>query len=986
MVVEVAVAGGKTFRDSVAFYFRSVAIGPVPDNSTVTVVIRGLDQQGTVLFEGRREGVKVAQENVKVNISAQELTPNPPDTVTAVPGGFGIRLNWNGGGSNRTRFVLYRRLIGKNVLDSQVIDNVHILHLDSIPADSFGVLDTAGMRAGRTFSYRIYTANNAGISRLFKACTAAIAPDSFSVAFWGNRGVDDRFELRVEEGAGVPDTILQHPGYSPGGWFTDPTFDRPWDFDTPLATDTALYAKWTENNHTLTFDAAGGTAPSPLTKGIAFNTAYGELATTSRDGYTFDHWCAYTDESCSAIFDTTIVSKDESHSLYARWTANEYTVTFDAQGGTTPEPVNRQVIYDDLYATLAATSREGYGLRGWFTEPSGGVEITEQTTVQITGDQTLYAQWNAPGEYNVTYNLGGGTNNVGNPAFYTVETENILFQEASRIGYKFDGWYQDNTTAITEIPQGSTGDKTLYARWSANEYTVTFDAQGGTTPDPVNRQVIYDGVYDALATTSRVGYTFRGWFTEPSGGVEISVGTEVQIAEAQTLYAQWSGPIEYYIIYNVNNGTNHQDNPAMYTVETERIVFQEASRTGYKFNGWYEDIHGHTPITEIPQGSTGERVLYARWTANEYTVTFDALGGTTPDPETRQVGYGLYYILAETSRLGYTFTGWFTEPIGGVEVTVGTHVHITGPQTLYAQWSEPIEYHITYNLNNGTNHQDNPAMYTVESETIVFQQPSRADWKFDDWYIDPLHKDKVTQIPSGSAGTIRLYAKWTWIGSDPVDGDGNSYPTVQIGNQVWMVENLRTTKYADGTDIPNVTDGNEWGRLSYGAYCYYRNSTDQDTVKLFGALYNWYVVNPGNSQKIAPEGWKVPSREDWAVLENYLIANGYNWDGTTEGNKIAKALASDGERWLSSNEPGSVGNQQQSNNSTGFTALPGRLRSDTNGNFWGFENNQVYWWTSTEYNSQGAYTRSIGNGDVAFRATKGYSLKEFGFHIRLVRD
>ncbi|MGB4293792.1 MAG: FISUMP domain-containing protein, partial [Bacteroidales bacterium] len=119
------------------------------------------------------------------------------------------------------------------------------------------------------------------------------------------------------------------------------------------------------------------------------------------------------------------------------------------------------------------------------------------------------------------------------------------------------------------------------------------------------------------------------------------------------------------------------------------------------------------------------------------------------------------------------------------------------------------------------------------------------------------------------------------------DVDGNRYKVIMIGNQLWMAENLRTTKYNDGTPIPLVTDNTAWSNLTSPGYCWYdNNSTNKDT---YGALYNWYTVNTG---KLCPSGWHVPSDDEWTIMQNYLIANGFNYDGTTYYNKYAKALAS----------------------------------------------------------------------------------------------
>ena len=156
------------------------------------------------------------------------------------------------------------------------------------------------------------------------------------------------------------------------------------------------------------------------------------------------------------------------------------------------------------------------------------------------------------------------------------------------------------------------------------------------------------------------------------------------------------------------------------------------------------------------------------------------------------------------------------------------------------------------------------------------------------------------------------------------DQDGNSYNYLTYGNQVWTVENANMVTYRDGTPIPQITYGlgTEWESLNTGAWCY----IDNDSTKQ--RLYNWYAVSgihdtdPNTPNKeLAPEGWHVPSSEEWQTLENYLIESGYNYDETTEGNKIAKAMASI-TGWNSSANGGVPGNNQSTNNSSSFNALP----------------------------------------------------------------
>lgn len=210
------------------------------------------------------------------------------------------------------------------------------------------------------------------------------------------------------------------------------------------------------------------------------------------------------------------------------------------------------------------------------------------------------------------------------------------------------------------------------------------------------------------------------------------------------------------------------------------------------------------------------------------------------------------------------------------------------------------------------------------------------------------------------------------------DIEGNVYQTVKIGNQWWMAEDLRTTKYNDSTPIPHITDSAIWANLTTPGYCYYNNTTNEDSIKKFGALYNWYTVH---TKKLAPAGWHVPDTTDWNILQNYLIANGYNWDGTTDSNMIAKSLAAQTD-WLVTTDPGSTGNDLTKNNSSGFSALPGGCR-DLNGGFYYFGVLSSYW-SVTEADSSDAYDRFISYASSSFYEYDNN--KSGALSVRLVKD
>ncbi len=219
------------------------------------------------------------------------------------------------------------------------------------------------------------------------------------------------------------------------------------------------------------------------------------------------------------------------------------------------------------------------------------------------------------------------------------------------------------------------------------------------------------------------------------------------------------------------------------------------------------------------------------------------------------------------------------------------------------------------------------------------------------------------------------------------DADGNVYQAVKIGNQEWMAENLRTTKYNDGSAISLVADKAAWRRIhdssltTPAAYCYYNNTTAADSIRKYGALYNWHVVSPANLKKIAPAGWHVPSDAEWDTLQNYLISRGCNWDGTTTGNKIAKSLAAKTE-WRTNANTGTIGCALTKNNSSGFSALPGSYRF-YDGMYYGQSDNG-YWWSATEYDATHALFRHLNFDGVIFG--RFFDYRNCGFSVRLVRD
>jgi uncharacterized protein (TIGR02145 family) len=193
------------------------------------------------------------------------------------------------------------------------------------------------------------------------------------------------------------------------------------------------------------------------------------------------------------------------------------------------------------------------------------------------------------------------------------------------------------------------------------------------------------------------------------------------------------------------------------------------------------------------------------------------------------------------------------------------------------------------------------------------------------------------------------------------DIEGNVYKTVTIGTQTWMAENLRTTKYNDGTEIPVVKDNLDWSKLTTPGYSWYNNDSGEYKDS-YGALYNWYAVN---TNKLCPAGWHVSSDAEWVALATFLEG----------GNDVGGKLKESGTKhWKIPNEGAT--------NESNFNALPGGYR--TFEGIFNFIGVSGYWWSSTEYNEASVLfwnLRYKSGGTFKYR-----SEKNCGFSVRCIKD
>jgi len=251
--------------------------------------------------------------------------------------------------------------------------------------------------------------------------------------------------------------------------------------------------------------------------------------------------------------------------------------------------------------------------------------------------------------------------------------------------------------------------------------------------------------------------------------------------------------------------------------------------------------------------------------------------------------------------------------------------------------------------------------------------PKITDNKTTDGSGIGTYTSSITGLTSNTTYFIRAYATnsagtsygnemfFTTLLGTITDVEGNVYNTISIGNQIWTVENLKTTKYNDGTGIPLVSSESSWTNLPSPAFCWYDNNPTS-YKDLYGALYNWHTVNTG---KLCPIGWHVPSDAEWTTLTSYL--GGSN----IAGGKMKEVGTT---HWISPN----VG----ATNESGFTALPGGRRyADGVFDYVGYGS---YWWSSTAQNVSNAYPWRINQAASIVYAD--VSLRSNGYSIRCIKD
>lgn len=512
----------------------------------------------------------------------------------------------------------------------------------------------------------------------------------------------------------------------------------------------------------------------------------------------------------------------------------------------------------------------------------------------------------------INYVLDGGTNSENNPNEYVPEKLPLLLENPTKSGYKFVGWYDnENFTgeSITEISAGTMGDVTLYAKWNALDYRISYELNGGTNAENPDGYDVSD-LPVSLHAPSRTGYIFKGWYMGENRVLAIPVGTTGNVVVS----AKWE-PITYTIDFDTNGGL-----PTLssidYTIESDSFTLQEITKAGYTFDGWY---NGETKVTEITTGTYGNMTLVAKWTADLYTISYDLADGVNSpeNPTSYTIESGLI-TLKDPTRVGYTFVGWYNgeQLVTTIDSNTLENISLTAKWTvnsykltfdvdgnlteknfkygesvtaienptkvghIFAGWSEELpetmpanditveakwainSYDITYDLAGGVNNSENPTTYTIESGLITLKNPTREGYTFLGWYNG---EQLVTIIDSNTLENITLTAKWKIT----TDHEGTEDDPYSVDDALKIAGTLSSGEYTDLVYITGVvTDAGTFDTYYRNVYICDKNSKEtilvyscniseivdviyvNDTVVIKGYIKN----HNGNTLEISSKG------------------------------------------------------------------------------------------------------------------------------------
>ena len=622
---------------------------------------------------------------------------------------------------------------------------------------------------------------------------------------YGGTEIDDVLVWAGEDTPAPADPVKE--GYTFAGWYTTSEYDTEVILPDALNMSTTLHAKWDVNPYTLSFDSNGGSLVDSITQD--FDTLVIEPEQPVLEGHSFAGW--YEDEELTTPYVFGLMPAYDD-TVYAAWTINDYTITFDVDGGSPVPEITLD--YAEVLSAPDDPVREGHTFAGWFEDDA--LLTPYVFDVMPAYDHTVYAAWTI-NIYTMSFDSNGGSDVLS----VTEDFDTVLSVDApTRTGYSFDGWYADESLlvpyVITTMPAD---DLTLYAGWTINQYTLTFESNGGTGVDPITDD------YDTPVTepvTERTGHTFEGWFVD----VELVTPFEFTTMPADdlTIHAAWTIN-EYYVSFDSNGGSTVESGFLNYDTDLTEAEFIPI-REGFIFAGWFEDSTMTSLMTRVPDN---DHTLHTHW----IPVLLGTMVTVGLDEQTYAVPIGVDDIDQEVVNGGFTIATAETTYELWYDVLTWAVDHGYAFENLGIEGSRGVEGDIPVTA-------DLPVTNVSWRDVIVWMNALSEMGG-----LDPVYRTEEDVVIRSSENTV----------GSVVDGalmtDRNGYRLPVDGE--WEM----AARWTDSTEDMIPSGGRYWTPGSFAS-----GSTDSYDNQVVTNVYGWFFYStgyPGGVKSVQPIAEKTPN-------------------------------------------------------------------------------------------------------------------------------
>jgi uncharacterized repeat protein (TIGR02543 family) len=643
----------------------------------------------------------------------------------------------------------------------------------------------------------------------------------------------------------------------------------------------------------------GGSVPTDATtyQSSATGTILGNTGPLTKSGYTFAGWTLSAANTGQVYVAGNAYSLGlTSVTLYAKWSAIQYTVTYattNATGGSAPLDQSAQGIQNTYNIgqnapVLANTSlvRTGYSFGGWADNAAltGTIYQSGGTYPISTNNVTLYPKW-VPNTYTVTYNVNSasGSPSKATDSYTTAGTAITLATVGTmaKTGYAFTGWGLSAVSSPVSDSYTVTSDRTLYAQWTIQSYAITYlPGTYGTGTVPTQANVLYGSTFTLATPTGLNGtdgtnsYAFVAW--DAGSGATYAAGKSYLVGAAPvSLTALWTRI--YNVKYSFNGGSVATSIADQQKVSGDTITVTSVlpTRTGYTFINWIDQSGLTAAAGDSYTVTANNYLLYAQWSAISYTVTYDTASGSTPPTEPSHTIGQIFTVATAPTKSGYDFAGWSD---GSTIYAAGSPFQVGSSNvTLLATWTAQV-YQVSYDFNGGFGTAISPTNYTFATPalTLPASGPTRPDYTFSGWSTGTTGTSVgATFTPSSS---ITLHAVWVSSVYRLIFDAGSGYSDsatakVTIGQPITLPSGSRTNYNLAGWSTQP-----SGGSLLTGAYTPVADGTlyAQWTLKVFVVTYNGNGGSPAQVSGSMAAGTSTPVVLPTATRANYVFTGWYS--------------------------------------------------------------------------------------------------------------